>query len=253
MIGLLAVAAIGVGAAILLAGPGAGAGFWTFRDGFSAYRTLALPATVLGGLAFVGALVATFGLRAPRLAVFAVLGALVAGAGVGLTASLQNLVAANPFIHDITTDMEDPPQIVAAAGAERKNPPRYVGDDPVGDTGKTVAEAQIAAYPDVVPIILDADVETATAKARAALDAMGLDVIAEGPAGPEAADGWRIEAVATTRWFKFKDDFIVRLRPAEEPGRTRIDVRSKSRIGGSDLGTNAKRIRAFSTKLQAAA
>ena len=53
----------------------------------------------------------------------------------------------------------------------------------------------------------------------------------------------RIEATATTPWFGFKDDVVVRVRP--EGSGSRIDVRSVSRVGQSDVGTNARRIRAY--------
>jgi uncharacterized protein (DUF1499 family) len=54
----------------------------------------------------------------------------------------------------------------------------------------------------------------------------------------------RIEAVATTRWFGFKDDVVIRISPAENGGSV-LDIRSVSRVGSSDLGTNARRIRTF--------
>ena len=57
----------------------------------------------------------------------------------------------------------------------------------------------------------------------------------------------RIEATATTRWFGFKDDIVIRISAAG--GGSRIDVRSKSRVGRSDLGANAKRIQDFLTAL----
>jgi uncharacterized protein (DUF1499 family) len=60
----------------------------------------------------------------------------------------------------------------------------------------------------------------------------------------------RIEATDTTRWFGFKDDVVVRVAPAA--GGSRVDVRSVSRVGRSDLGTNARRIRAFLRELRAA-
>ena len=62
----------------------------------------------------------------------------------------------------------------------------------------------------------------------------------------EAADG-RIEATDTTFWFGFKDDVVVRVQPADNG--SRIDVRSESRVGKSDVGTNARRIRAYLAKL----
>jgi uncharacterized protein (DUF1499 family) len=59
----------------------------------------------------------------------------------------------------------------------------------------------------------------------------------------------RIEATATTPWFGFKDDVVIRIEP--DPAGSRVDVRSVSRVGGSDVGTNAKRIRAYLARLAA--
>jgi uncharacterized protein (DUF1499 family) len=73
---------------------------------------------------------------------------------------------------------------------------------------------------------------------------LGWEIVAA-----DAAEG-RLEATATTRWFGFKDDVVVRVRP--RPGGARVDVRSLSRIGVSDLGTNAARVRAFLARLRAA-
>ena len=76
-------------------------------------------------------------------------------------------------------------------------------------------------------------------------------MLAEGLAAEVSNKVWRIEAVATTFWYGFKDDFIVRLTPMSDGG-TRIDVRSKSRVGLSDLGANAQRVRKFLESLKAA-
>jgi len=72
---------------------------------------------------------------------------------------------------------------------------------------------------------------------------MGWDVVARAP-----AEG-RIEAIDTSQWFGFHDDIVVRIRPAGSG--SRIDIRSKSRVGRSDLGANAHRIRTFTSKLKA--
>jgi uncharacterized protein (DUF1499 family) len=78
-----------------------------------------------------------------------------------------------------------------------------------------------------------------------ALDAarsLGWEVVAS-----DAATG-RIEATATSRWFGFKDDVVVRIRP--EGAGSRVDVRSMSRVGVGDLGANAERVREFLAKLR---
>src|SRR6266496_6138656 len=74
-------------------------------------------------------------------------------------------------------------------------------------------------------------------RVQAAARRMGWLIVAAAP-----AEG-RLEASDTTRWFGFTDDIVVRVTAA--PTGSRIDVRSASRVGRSDLGVNAKRIRAF--------
>jgi uncharacterized protein (DUF1499 family) len=101
--------------------------------------------------------------------------------------------------------------------------------------------AQRDAYPDIRPILMKDGREKAFTRALAAAEVMGWEIV-----GREPAAG-RFEAVATTPWFGFKDDVAVRV--AEVPGGSRVDVRSKSRVGRGDAGTNAKRIREFRAKL----
>lgn len=258
---LVALVALALGCVLLAAGPGVGLGFWDYPTAFKLFAMAAAPKEIAGGVALspvftaggVSLLMAVSALLMGqgRVALFSLLSALVAGGGGYIPIKMRALAQANPVIHDITTDFENPPQIIEAAGLDRKNPAAYVGDDLVGDTGKTVAQSQMEAFPDLTPLFLKADMETATGRARAAIEAMGMEILAEGPADDETGGGWRIEAVETSRWFGFKDDFIVRLTAAEN-GETRIDVRSKSRVGGSDLGANAVRVRTFLEKVRAA-
>jgi uncharacterized protein (DUF1499 family) len=78
--------------------------------------------------------------------------------------------------------------------------------------------------------------------ARQAIQDMGLQLT-----GADLAAG-RLEASDTSFWYGFTDDLVVRI--TETPQGTRVDVRSKSRVGRSDLGQNAKRVRAFLQRLQ---
>jgi uncharacterized protein (DUF1499 family) len=71
---------------------------------------------------------------------------------------------------------------------------------------------------------------------------MGWDVVAV-----DAGRG-RTEATDTTRWFRFKDDVVVRVTPSGNGAR--VDVRSKSRVGRSDVGTNARRIRTYLAEVE---
>lgn len=147
-----------------------------------------------------------------------------------------------PAIHDVTTDLENPPMFVdaipvrEAAGAA--NPPMYFAAD--------TAPLQREGYPDLAPIELAVPPQQAFDKALATAKAMDWQIIAAVP-----AEG-RIEATATTGWIGFKDDVVIRIRIAGDGTASRVDLRSKSRVGRGDAGMNAKRIRAFRDRLLAA-
>ncbi|MBI2737705.1 MAG: DUF1499 domain-containing protein [Rhodospirillales bacterium] len=142
-----------------------------------------------------------------------------------------------PEINDVTTDTNNPPPLVATLQLRRgaSNPATY--------PGAHAAVLQRAAYPDITPVILPEPPAEAFKKIDAAAMAMGWDVVGRSP-----ADG-RIEAVATSIWFGFRDDIVIRIRP--DGAGSKVDIRSKSRDGESDLGVNAKRIREFIAKLKA--
>jgi len=140
-------------------------------------------------------------------------------------------------IHDVTTDTMDPPGFVAVlpirAQTGALNPVEY--------GGSRVAALQQRSFPDIKPLRLDVAPPAAFDRAVAAVRAMNWELVA---ADPSAG---RIEATDTTALFGFKDDVVVRVRP--DGNGSRIDVRSLSRVGGGDIGTNAKRIRAYLQRL----
>ena len=151
-------------------------------------------------------------------------------------ATCAKLAGGAPPIHDITTDTSDPPLFVDVL------PLRASARNSADYGGSRVALLQRAAYPDIVPIDLALAPAAAFAKARAAANAMGWAIVAA-----DSSAG-RIEATATTRVFRFRDDVVIRIRPRD--GGSRLDIRSVSRIGGSDLGKNASRIREFIVRLR---
>lgn len=143
----------------------------------------------------------------------------------------------SPELNDITTDTNSPPPLVVTLQLRRgaSNPATY--------PGANAAVLQRAAYPDIAPVVLAVSPEEAFRRVDAVATAMGWEVVARAP-----ADG-RLEAVATSEWFGFRDDIVVRIRP--DGGGSRVDIRSKSRDGESDLGVNARRIREFIARLKA--
>jgi hypothetical protein len=152
-----------------------------------------------------------------------------------------------PPIHDVTTDVDDPPAfralLAARAASGAQNPPDYRRTEEVRGTTLDVAQAQRTAYPDILTIdSSDAPAMLMPLAEKAARD-MGWEIVATDP-----AEG-RVEATATTRYFGFKDDVVVRIRPTSSGAR--IDVRSESRVGLGDAGTNARRVSAYLAKLRA--
>jgi uncharacterized protein (DUF1499 family) len=218
---------------LLVSGPGTRLELWGFRTGFSLMRW-----AVYIGLA--GAALGLVSLLLPALrragAIPAAV-ALVLGLAVAYVpwAGLQKARSVPP-IHDISTDTTEPPAFVALLPVrlEAPNGAEYAGED--------IARQQREAYPDVQPLRLAVPPAQAFERAEAAARAMGWE-IAEANAG----DG-RIEATDTTFWYGFKDDVVIRVR-AEDEG-SRIDVRSMSRLGGSDVGANAERIRRYLSRVE---
>ena len=105
-----------------------------------------------------------------------------------------------------------------------------------------LAEQQRQGYPDLAPITLSIPSDEAFDRALAAAQESGWQIVTA-----DKGSG-RIEATDTTRWFGFQDDIAVRLTPWGTG--TRVDMRSVSRVGRSDTGTNARRIRRYLDRLQ---
>jgi uncharacterized protein (DUF1499 family) len=225
---------IGVIAILLLlgAGPGARLGIWDFRTGFVLLRWGAYLGILAAGLGLLSLL-----WRAPGARPGPALLAIVLGGTAALVPYRWMQKARQvPPIHDITTDVERPPefQAVLPLRADAANPAEY--------GGREVAEQQRKAYPDVVPLVLEVPPGEAFRRALEAARGMGWEIVA----ADSTAGG--IEATATTAWFGFKDDVVVRITP--EGQRSRVDVRSVSRVGMSDVGTNAARIREYLGRLR---
>lgn len=221
---------------LLLAGPGVRFGLWSFRTGFDLLRWGAYLGMAAAVVALVQLAVPRWRGGRPWLLVVAVsLGALA----FGVPWYWRRLASRVPPIHDISTDIADPPVFVAVLPlrADAPNPSAYGGPE--------IAAQQERAYPDIRSLVLPATAPGAAfARVRDAAKESGWVIVAA-----DSADG-RVEATATTGWFGFKDDVVVRIRP--EGQGSRVDVRSVSRVGGSDVGTNARRIRAYLARLRSA-
>jgi len=216
---------------MLSSGLGTRMDLWHFRTGLSILKFAAYCGL---GCALLSIVTAVLAARRRRLAgvllaLFALIVALIA---FGVPYSWKVKAEKYPRIHDISTDLDNPPKFVADAPL-RPGSSEY--------PGIAVAALQLKAYPDLKTLVMPVSKEQAFQDALNVAHDMGWQIVANVP-----AEG-RIEATDTTSWFGFKDDVVIRIFPAGQ--RSLLDVRSASRVGISDLGTNAQRIRTFLAKM----
>lgn len=226
-------------------------GLWSWRTGLGVMIIQWGP-RILIGTAILGLVALVIALaRAPRRGWQAALIALLIPAlGLGYLFWIRGQSADIPPIHDVATNIDDPPTyspaLLAVRDGEGANPvaqlsapitslPAYQGPRFAALEGKSLGQIGREAYPEVRTLTVAAPPADAFAAAQAEVEAQGWTLV-----GAEPASG-AIEATAETFWFGFKDDVAVRVRPAPGGG-SLIDMRSTSRVGLSDLGANAERI-----------
>ncbi|MGH7588922.1 MAG: DUF1499 domain-containing protein [Gemmatimonadota bacterium] len=230
--------ALAAALAAMLAGLGSRWGWWEFGTGFQILRWAVYGA--IGGL-LVSLLGLVLALRAPQRGgvVLALLGLAIGVVTIYVPWQWRQTARSVPPIHDITTDLEDPPpfEAILPLRSDAANPSEYGGD--------SIAAQQREGYPELGPLVLEGPPGEVFGLAVNAARDMGWEIV------DSDRDQGRIEATDTTFWFGFKDDVVVRITERPQGG-TRVDVRSVSRVGMSDVGTNAARIREYLEKLAAA-
>lgn len=236
-------------------------GLWSWRIGLGVLiiqwgPRLLLAAAVIALVALILVLI-----RRPRAAWAAALVALIIPAsGLGYLGWVRAQAANIPPIHDVTTDIANPPApspaLLSIRTAAEANPVAdlrapLVAADPYRDPRfakygkKSLGQVGHDAYPGLRTAALDVAPNTAFAAALKVASAMGWTVVTQDPKAGV------IEATAGTFWFGFKDDVVVRVRSGPGGQGSRVDVRSISRVGLSDLGANAKRIETYLARVSA--
>ena len=221
-------------AMILASGPGTKAGWWDWKTGLGMMKWsfyVGATAVVVGV-----ALLLLHAFPRYRSHLWIPLATIVCGLAAAIPPFyLLHVAKSVPPIHDITTDFIEPPGFVFLLDVRRKS------DNGFEYGGEAIAAQQKKGYPDIKPLIVKAPPKDAVQAAIDAARSCGWEVMSsDAPAG-------RIEATDTTSWFGFKDDIVIRVRPEGEG--SRVDVRSVSRVGHSDLGANANRVRKFLSKM----
>jgi uncharacterized protein (DUF1499 family) len=226
-----------VGVIVLAVGPlGWRAGWWHYRVAFAWMMPYGGYFAIAGGVISVVALLFGWRTLGGRGVTMAVLGIVASLAIAYVPWSWNKIRGTLPPIHDITTDMQNPPEfraVLAARAAEQGNTVVY---DP------KVGAQQAQAYPDIAPVDLSVPPADAFNRALDTAKRMGWTIAA---AVPEAG---LIEASETSRWFGFTDDVVIRVTAKD--GGSRVDIRSESRQGRFDFGVNAKRVRNFTAALK---
>ena len=220
--------------AAMAAGVGARLGLWHFGVGFGILRWAASLGIAGMALSLAGAVLARPGGGRRRFLV-ACAGFVLGAVAFGVPWNRSRIAKQLPMIHDISTDTDNPPAF-AAILPHRKDAPNSAEYG-----GPEIAAQQRAAYPDIRPIDVGIPPRLAYQHAIDVARGMGWRIV-----DGNREEG-RIEATATTRWFGFKDDVVIRIVETAGQG-TRLDIRSVSRVGISDVGANACRIRIFRRK-----
>jgi uncharacterized protein (DUF1499 family) len=226
-------AVLGASAAAL-SGFGSRWEWWHFSTGFEILRWAAYTGLAAAALSFAGGIVSRPG-RLQHGIKLSVAGIVIGLTIAGIPWSWMHTAQRVPRIHDITTDTENPPRLVSVLPLRKnaQNSAEYGGPE--------IAAQQHTAYPDIGPLMLSMPPAQAFERALAAARRRGWMIV-----DANSTEG-RIEAMATTFWFGFKDDVVIRI--VQVPGGSRLDMRSVSRVGVSDVGTNAARIRSYLKEL----
>lgn len=235
-------------AAALAAAAGTGAGLWVYGTGLRLLM-LALASAVVGGLLAAVSL-ATFRRVSRKAKALSLLSVSISILFTGYLGSKIVRARTVPAIHDVSTDLQDLPEF-------RSLPLRADNLAQVPDQGRTDLAAldpearwkvlHREAYNDLSPLHVSQPATVVILRAEHLARGRGWDVVSFSP-----ADG-RLEAIATSLFFRFKDDVVVRVRADPgKPGASIVDMRSVSRVGVSDVGVNASRIRSFLADLASA-
>jgi uncharacterized protein (DUF1499 family) len=234
-----AVVALAAAGVLILAPLGYRAGLWPLSTALIFLpRVVVYYTGIAGAVISLVALVVTLAGKRRGWAALAVLGIVVGAGSAYVPWSFAQTGHAMPSMNDITTDTSNPPAFEAVMPlreAAHAQPVTYSPDFPA---------LQKQAFPDIVAPHLNKPTDQSFSVALDAVRKMGWTIV--------AADGerGRIEATDRTFWYGFTDDIVVRV--SADGNGSRIDVRSKSRLGRGDFGTNARRVRAYLAAIKSA-
>ena len=222
--------------AIILSGLGVQWGLWPYRSGLTILRWAAWSGLGVFAVSLIACFYVTRGAARRGLA-YATIGGLCGLVAYAVPASMLSKARSVPRIHDITTDTQNPPRFVDIVPLRAKAKAR----NSIVHGGAKITALQKKGYPDIGPLTTAIPARKVFDTALVVAADLGWQIVASIP-----GEG-RIEATDTTFWFGFTDDMVIRITALASG--SRIDIRSVSRVGRSDVGTNAARIRRFLSAL----
>jgi uncharacterized protein (DUF1499 family) len=233
----------------LIAAIGSGQGWWHFRDAFLILR-LAFFAAAAAVLLSIGAMVIARRSGLGSLAMINVVALVVALAFLLYLGNQYRTVRSVPAIHDVTTNLDDVPKFYRLVVRSDNRDFVPTADPAIAGLSRMEPEDRWKAihaqhYGDLRTIRMPGTVADAIQKAEQLARDKGWEIVT---ADPRMGI---LEAVDTSTFFRFKDNVLIRARPAPGGG-SLVDMRSISRVGVSDVGVNAKRVRSFLADLQQA-
>ena len=238
---------LGLGAplAFVIAAAGGGIGLWGWQTGLGVLPWTALTALITLILAIV---FIVLNRRKGQKTRWPLLGLGILGSlgFLGFLIPYVSAILTLPAIHDITTDLADPPQFTALTLRDDNwdNIPGADDSDMRGmNPRQRWATVHQDAYPDIRSVRIDQPVAVVIEKAKRLAEDRGWEIVSVDPALGN------LEATDTISLFRFKDDIVIRARSAENGAASIIDMRSVSRVGVHDIGANAKRVRRFLSDL----
>ncbi len=236
---LLIFAAIGATLWGLVASFGSGFGFWEFPTGFAGLRYSFFLAVAVIVLAIIFIIWDKFKNNKPSW-VLRILALAIALLYVGYMLKLVGTAQSLPAIHDISTDLADPPAFQTLT-LRTDNLDNIPNDDDMEGLSPLQRWTRLhqEAYPTIRSVRIDMKVADVIIKAERLAKDRGWDIASSIP------EQGRLEATETTSIFRFKDDVVLRVRPTQNGASSIIDMRSVSRVGQSDLGANAQRVESF--------
>ena len=243
--GAAALLCFGSVAVAIVAAIGTGRGAWDFRTGLSLLR-YAFFAGIAGILLALVAIIVARRAK-PKLILLATASIIVAGAFVAYVGNQVRIARSVPAIHDVATNLEDYPRFyrLRVRDDNLASIPDMGREDlaalPPRERWKAIHREH---YGDIATVRVPWSVAETVDRARALAEERGWEIV--------TADRGRgiVEAVDTSFFFRFEDNVIVRVRPDGGGSGSVVDMRSISRVGISDVGMNARRVRAFLADLQ---